>query len=431
MMAAACQTFGPGGPFLRQMLATIDCQAQTIGEGGYQALTSPGSPASLLLAGALTIFVAVFGYRLLFGRTPTAWDAVAAVAKVGVVLALATSWPAFRTVIYDVALRGPAELVSSIGQPVGLPGADGSFAVRLQGVDDMLAELLLIGTGRPPSEDLIAGPGPALTEQQQQQQLARIEQLQQRPRWNQADDVKMLRQARTLYLAGAIGAFASVRLIAGLLLALAPLFALFLLFDATRGLFEGWLRGLLGTAVGATGVAIVLGVQLALLGPWMATVLATRHAAISTPSVPVELLVMTLVFALVLLATLAASARLAYTISIPHAWRALPSRLGDVVRTQSFAPAGVPRQTATDAQERSRALQIADAVASLQRREAASPGAARTAAGPAGRSAAGTPHRLRTGPAEGPASAGRSPGAVDRRTRGRISGVAIRRDGAP
>ena len=38
--------------------------------------------------------------------------------------------------------------------------------------------------------------------------------------------------------------------LAGLLLALGPLFAIFLLFEGTRGLFEGWVRGLAGAALG-------------------------------------------------------------------------------------------------------------------------------------------------------------------------------------
>ena len=69
-----------------------------------------------------------------------------------------------------------------------------------------------------------------------------------------------------------------MRLVAGLLLALGPFFIAFLLFDGTRGLFEGWLRVLGGAALGALGTAIVLGVELALLEPWLADLLACRLA---------------------------------------------------------------------------------------------------------------------------------------------------------
>ncbi|HEX8644599.1 MAG TPA: type IV secretion system protein [Allosphingosinicella sp.] len=427
-MLASCPAFYPEGEFLRRVLAIVDCQAQSIGQGGWLALAQPGSAVSLALAGVLTIFVGLFGYRLLYGEVPTARDAVLMAVKIGAVLMLATSWPAFRTLVYDVTLRGPAELAGSIGRPSGLPGSDGGIASRLQGVDNMLAELMLIGTGRPPNADEIVGPTAALTPQQQQQELRRLEQIQQRPRWNPAEEAKMLGQARTLYLTSAISAYASVRLVAGLLLALGPLFALFLLFDATRGLFEGWVRGLAGSAFGAVATSIVLGVQLALMEPWIATVIATRRAAIATPSVPVELLVMNLVFAIVLVAVLIAAARLAYSFRIPQAVRTVSAQFADAIRTPALQPsfaggrgAAAGDEAAPPPAERSRAVAIAEAVASTQRREAFAPPAPVAQLGAAGIAQAAGRDAL-TAPGLPLGQSGR------RRTRGRVSSGAQRRD---
>jgi type IV secretion system protein VirB6 len=422
-MVGACPAFLPDAEFLRRVLAMVDCQAQSIGQGGWTALAQPGSAVSLVLAGVLTIFVALFGYRLLYGEVPNARDAVLTAANIGVVLALATSWPAFRTVVYDVTLRGPAELAGSIGRPAALPGSDGGLTWRLQGVDNMLAELLVLGAGRPPNADEVVGPTQALTPAQQQQERARLQQLQQRPRWNPAEEAKMLGQARTLYLTGAIAAYASVRLIAGLLLALGPLFALFLLFDATRGLFEGWVRGLAGAAFGAVATSIVLGVQLAMMEPWMATVIATRRADIATPTVPIELLVMNLVFAIVLLALLIATARVAYSFRIPQALRVASGRVADAIRTPALQPAAASRseEPAPASAERTRAFAIAEAVAASQRREAlapAAPAAQLTALGSG-----------RSGPRDAPAHVAVPLGQSSRRrTRGRVSSGAIRRD---
>src|SRR5699024_9265543 len=67
--------------------------------------------------------------------------------------------------------------------------------------------------------------------------------------------------ARVMYLVTALGGFAAVRLVAGLLLALGPFFIAFLLFDGTRGLFEGWVRGLAAAALGAVAVTVILGVE--------------------------------------------------------------------------------------------------------------------------------------------------------------------------
>ena len=422
-MVGACPAFLPEGEFLRRVLAMVDCQAQSIGQGGWTALAQPGSAVSLALAGVLTIFVGLFGYRLLYGDVPDARSLVLTAVKIGAVLALATSWPAFRTIVYDVALRGPAELAGSIGRPAALPGSDGGIAVRLQGVDNLLAELLVRGAGRPPDADEIVGPTQALTPAQQQQEMQRLQEIQQRPRWNPAEEAKMLGQARTLYLTGSIAAYASVRLIAGLLLALGPLFALFLLFDATRGLFEGWVRGLAGTVFGAVATSIVLGVQLAMMETWMATVISTRRAMISTPSVPIELLVMNLVFAVVLIAVLVATARVAYSFRIPQAVRLVSSRFVDAIRTPAAVPAvaiGRSEPAAAPA-ESARAVAIAEAVAATQRREAFAP--------PPPVASLVTPGPPGSGPSGAPQSAAVPLGqSARRRPRGRVSGSAIRRD---
>jgi type IV secretion system protein VirB6 len=358
-----CPTFGQSSEFLRSTLATVDCYAQTIGEAGYQALSAPGSATAVALTAALTIFVALFGYRLLLGDAPTAREGVVAVVKIGIVLALATSWPAFRTLAYDVAFRAPAQTAAEIGGPAGLPGVEGSLILRLQGVDTMLAELTVIGTGRPPQAEMPPAPeaAPSLGELDL---IAR----QNRPRWDANRDAKTVAQARTVYLAATIGAFASVRLVAGLLLALGPLFALFLLFAGTRGLFEGWLRGLIGAALGALGTSIILAVQLALMESWLASVLSLRRLAVPTPNVPAELLGMTLVFALCLLATLIAAAAVARGLRLPAAWPPVWSRARHRP-VETVVAASSTSRIDVAADPRSRAVAIADSVTAAKRRE--------------------------------------------------------------
>lgn len=417
----ACPSISPGGAFLSGVLNYVDCQAQAIGENGYQALTAPGSTVAVLLTGLLTIFVALFGYRMILGQTPGAREGVLALVKIGVVLALATSWPAFRTLAYNVAMHGPAELAASIGGAAGLPGADGGLVARLQGIDNGLAELQRIGTGKPPDADEIVGPTQPLTPQQQQQQYQRLQQLQQKPRWDPTRDATMLSQARTLYLTGAIASFSSVRVVAGLLLALGPLFALFLLFDTTRGLFEGWVRGIAGAALGALSTSIVLGVELALMEPWLIQILELRRQNISTPSVPTELLALTLVFVLTLLAALIATARVAQGFRMPDAVRHAASRLVEGLRDRAPQPvmAGAERHEVAD--PRTRAHSVADAVVSSQRREAGMASPPPTQLAQQGTTQAIT----RDIPVAAPVPLGQS---YRRRTRGRVSAGASRRD---
>ena len=62
-------------------------------------------------------------------------------------------------------------------------------------------------------------------------------------RWDPQRDFALRRRAHCCSCRRDRRASPRVRLIAGLLLALGPFFVAFLLFDGTRGLFEGWVRG--------------------------------------------------------------------------------------------------------------------------------------------------------------------------------------------
>ena len=349
----SCPPLPIDGGYLSAILAFVDCQAQSLGANGYQALAAPGSTFSLVLAALITIFVALHGYHMMLGQVPSIREGVLAFVKIGIVLVLATSWPPFQTLVYNTVFKGPAELTASIGGASGLPGAQGGMVARLEATDRMLASLAAEGSGAPQNQQQAAERAPPVL-----------------------PGFDALALSRIFYLGGVVGAFASVRIIAGLLLALAPFFIAFLLFDATRGLFEGWLRALLGAALGALGIAIVLGVELALLESWLATILAARAANVSVPNAPVELLVTTGIFTLVLAAMLWALARVAMGFRFPAVWRWATN----VIAPHRTQQPGEQQASATGSNEpvvaRSRAIAIADAVAANQRREGGAPGIA-------------------------------------------------------
>lgn len=345
-----CPTLPIDGGYLSAILAFVDCQAQSLAALGYQALAAPGSAFSLVLAALFTIFVALYGYRMMLGQVPSIREGVLAFIKIGIVLVFATSWPPYQTLVYNTVFKAPSELLVSIGGASGLPGAQGGMVARLEATDRMLVSLAAQGAGAPQTLEQAAERVPPVL-----------------------PGFDALALARILYLGGVVAAFAAVRVLAGLLLALAPFFIAFLLFDATRGLFEGWLRTLLGAALGTLGVAIVLGIELALLEPWLANILTARAAGMSVPNAPVELLVTTGIFALVLAAMLWALARVAMGFRLPAMWRwatniAMPRHDRDA--GEQRAPAVGPSDPVV---ARSRAIAIADAVAASQRREDASP----------------------------------------------------------
>lgn len=342
----ACPAIITGDEFLVRTIAHIDCQSRSLGTFGYQALGEPGSMASVVMTGLLTLFVALFGLRLLFGPGPDMRDTVFDVLKIGVVLTLAFSWPAWKTVVYDVVVDAPSEIAAVIS-PNTLSSEASTLPQRLQAADGAIVAMTSQGTGRQTGayakDNSLGGTfaGAALR------------------------DEESFGNARLFFLAGVIGSLALLRLAAGLLLALTPLAAGLLLFGMTRGLFSGWLRGLVLSILGTIGASVVLAAELAAIEPWLADALRVRELGYATPAAPIELLAMTLAFALVLVGMVWITGRIAFTrgwqdvkgltISLP------PASLDD-------GPSGL---VSSDTQNTSigRAERIADSVSTQIRRE--------------------------------------------------------------
>jgi type IV secretion system protein VirB6 len=274
----ACPQVVTGTEFLARTLAHLDCQAQTIGSFGFQSLAERGSLAGTVLGALLALFIGLYAIRLLFGPGDEPRDLVNAVLKVGIVLTMAVSWPAWRTVAYDTVLYGPAEVAATI-MPSTLPDPRAEFAQRLQNVDSGLAALTMAGTGRETGRVLDNTPA---------NNFASVAMA----------DETAFGWSRSFFLATTIGSLATLRITGGLLLALAPLFAGLLLFDLTRGIFSGWLRGLALVSLGSLGMTVLLSVQLAVTEPWLADALDRRALGYATPTAPTEMLALTLAFAI-------------------------------------------------------------------------------------------------------------------------------------
>lgn len=330
----ACEAVRSGARFLAGTLSQLDCQAQSIGSYGYGALADPGSPVALALASLLTVFVALFGLRLLLGRDIAGRDIVLDLLRVAIVLTLATSWPAWRTLGYNLVIAGPGEIFRAIGLAAGLPGSSGDLVSRLQRVDEGLAVLNTLGTGR-----LGVASG----------------------------DWFQLGLARSAFLTGTIVPQALVRLAAGLLLALAPLMAVTLLFGLSRSLFAGWARGLAMVFLASIAVSLVQAAQLAVVEPWLQEALARRAAQAETLDVAIEAQSLMLGFGLVALGLVALMARVAFSTIAASAPLAHLSPI--FARSRSGeAPRGSNLALAVDSPSRARS--VANAVGEAMTREA-------------------------------------------------------------
>lgn len=349
----ACPPISTGHMFLAGTLDHLDCQAQALGSLGFQSLAAPDAAAHLVLSALLTLFIALWGLRLLTGRHVDGGDIITAFLKIGIVLTLALSWPAYRTVIYDLVLHGPAEVAQGLGAGEQLPGSDGGLTQRLQAVDDGIVQLTVLGSGR----------GKSLVTDASDSTGAGF-------RGIALQDEATLGWARIAFLGGTLAPLAALRLAAGLLLGLAPLFAGLLFFEATRGIFVGWLRGLALTALGSLGITIVLSAELALIEPWMTQALMLRQANYGTPAAPTELLALTGAFAVASLLMLAFLARIAFHGSFSLAqWTGAPSP-----RTRDDAqPRSTPTRLISSHDSLNRAHVVAEAIARQERHLSGSP----------------------------------------------------------
>jgi len=403
-----CAAVHTGSSFAGELLAQIDCQSQAIGAYGFGALASPGSPAAGLLLALLILFIAAFGLRLMFGETPLGRDLLGGALKIGIVLTLATSWPAWRTLAYDSVLKGPAELTAQIGGAAGLPGSGSGFNARLSGADQAIVSLTAFGTGR------LTGGIVGSTDL-----------------GDSASGIAMADQTgfgwgRVLFLAGTIGPLAAIRLSAGVLLALAPIMAGLLLFGGTLGIFVGWLRALGTCLLGATVLAIVHGAELAILESWLSEALSQRQVNVLTPAAPTELLVIALLFTIASLGSLALVVRLMFFPAL-SALR-LPSL---ILPDYALAWRGLDqhRQVAEPSwhNERPRALAVANAVAENLRREERADGSSRWRRIDPSSSRHGDDRSALAG--RGGQAAGDALGSSFRKPNRRRSGSAITRDG--
>lgn len=398
-MIDICPAVPPATGFIGSMIGFVDCQAELLGSGGWQALATPGSTLTVVLTGFLTIFVALIGYNLLLGHGLSVRSATLSFVKIGAILALATSWPAYRTLVYDLVTDGPSQLVAEIGPRAGVTGADGTLIQRLDLADQAMTQLAILGPGNALSVRTQTPPSPF-----------------------GGFDAFALGGSRILFELSAIGSMAAVRIIAGLMLALGPFFIAFMMFESSRGLFEGWVRVLGGAALGAIGVAIGLGLELALLEPWLGNALARRMAGEALPMMSTELFVISCLFSIIILAAIYASARVAGGFRLAPLLPALAGSSDALMASSGTAGTSRisgPRELADV--ERSRAAAVANLLLATSHTERSA-----LSATIASRAVQGSKSSDRSQVHPGPATpVGRS---FTRRPNSRFSGSASRRD---
>jgi type IV secretion system protein VirB6 len=376
-MGGLCPAYGPEDPLVSGLLASVDCNVQALIASGYGALFSPSGAFAAVLTAALTLYVAFIGYRLMLGRSPlNVGEVVLTAVKLGAVLAFATQWGAYQRIVYHVLFHGPQQIADLVlrdfGDHAGPYGGD-----VFQGLQRAFVDLTSFSPatppGAPPPAPLATGPiggvGGPLSPNGAAGGGALSALL------NKAgfDSLLLLFSALVLVLSS-LGVLLAAKIVLGMLLATGPIFIAMLLFDSTRGLFEGWLRASAAFAFAPLAVTLMLGVALTMLEPSLVEVEAMRDSSTYIPGVAFAVTVLVMVFAGVAIAMVVAAGALAAGFRLPRrSPAAVTARATATSRAAQGGAAAAP----------SRAARAAGAMAARERREppppAASPLAARGA----------------------------------------------------
>jgi type IV secretion system protein VirB6 len=330
-----------------RMSVYLDCQARALGENGFQAMAG-GPLGTALLSGCVTIFVALIGYRVILGHTPDARDGVGWVLRLGIVFALVTSWPAFQTIVYRVAVDGPGEIAAVVLPSAGLPSE--SLAVPVQQAYDVLR--LGMKDGEAPATAAQGGQGTS---------AGASAVLPPSP---------ITASVLVMSTAGLAGA---LRIAIGFLLAIAPIAFVSLLFSGAIGLFNGWVRALAGLALGLAGTTLVTAIDMTMIESEVARL---QMLGVTNPLAADRQGMTTIVasFALVAAVTVFVGVKMASALKLPSAHsrigRYLPAELASsppAPRPLAVLAAAEQRPPASAA--RARAAAVAEALSSTVHRE--------------------------------------------------------------
>lgn len=240
---AQCQNAIEGvGAGIGASLRAIDCAASEMTEAAFVRLFGVDGALLTALSMVLTIFVALIGYGLITGRLRIGLSSLAPrLITLVVVVTFATSWLAFQSVFYNLVVLGPDEIAGV------LMGTDGSattiFADKLDVVMFSLMEVSG-GEGAKETTSIFSPSG-------------------------------LLWSGGTMLLLGTVGVLATCKIALAVLMALGPVFIVMALFKGTRGLFVGWLKGVVLVALAPLFAVLAGSLMLELAAPVLAALLST------------------------------------------------------------------------------------------------------------------------------------------------------------
>ena len=219
-------------------LTAVDCIASQVSEQAFNRLFGSEGQLGMVLTILLTMYVAFFGIGLMLGRSNLSIRAVIPkMMTIGLVLTFATSFAAFQTVFYNLVVGGPNYIAGVITDSQG--SATATFATKL----DIVFLAVQEASGDNTDINAFSPPG-------------------------------MMWLGAMLLLLGTVGLLVTARIGLALLLAVGPIFVVLALFNSTRGLFVGWLKGLVMLALAPLFAVVGGSIMLELAVPILSALVA-------------------------------------------------------------------------------------------------------------------------------------------------------------
>ena len=363
-MIGQCATPRSDLGLVKSLLETVDCNIREGVQGGYNAFFGPGSTLTAVITILLTIYVALLGFRLLTGRTDLRVGDLPMIAiKLGAVVMLTTSWASYQSLVFSLLFDGPAEISNSLLAAMPMPQTVGPSDIfgRLQYTFDQLTQsasamaLVSDEPGQGPnvasaglqagSLVLQAAPG---VDPNSLKGLSPVIQMRSALQGGPAFGATALWLSSIVLLVSTLGLLILAKLMLGLLLAIGPLFVGLLLFDTTKGFFEGWLRTSLGFALVPLATVVFMTALLASLEPSLQGLAVARAENRYAIEPVLTVLVIILTFTAVFGSVIGLCTRLVAGFRLPDAKQREPEALNITQNSGGRASAFAAEQASGD-----------------------------------------------------------------------------------
>lgn len=219
-------------------LTAVDCIASQVSEQAFSRIFGAEGQLALALTITLVLYVAILGIGVMLGRTNLSIRAlVPRMMTLGLVLTFATSFAAFSAIFYNLFVDGPDQIAGILTDSDG--SATATFAQKL----DVVFIAIQQASGDTTDISIFSPQG-------------------------------MMWAGAMLLLLGTVGLLVTARIGLALLLAIGPIFVVLALFNGTRGLFTGWLKGVVMLAVAPLFAVLGGSIMLEMAVPILAALVA-------------------------------------------------------------------------------------------------------------------------------------------------------------